>query len=89
MTVFILKPFDDSSMGINDTRNPGIGATNDENSIFHSPKYTNGQKLMRSGRLSNPGLIGNINNKLGSPFYKLSEEIWKNVFPAYGYPKAV
>jgi hypothetical protein len=45
-------------MGINDTRNPGIGATNDENSVFHSPKYTNGQKLMGCGGFSKAFLVG-------------------------------
>jgi len=84
----VFDPADDSPVRIDKARYACIGAAYNTYPIFNCPHDTHGKKLIGSCGFTKPGLVGDIDNEIGSSLYKLSDKIRKEILPANGNTKS-
>src|SRR3989304_10319819 len=66
---------------IYERRDPGISSAHNRDMIFHCPKNTDRQKVIRGSGFPKPGFIGDISDKLCAGLDEGTNQIRKESFP--------
>ena len=78
---------DDPPFRINQRTDTSIGSPGNEDPILYGPEGSQGEVLIGSGGLSEPRVVRDRHQKIGSLFHKSSAEIWEDDFETDEDPK--
>src|SRR6266849_5081055 len=68
-------------------REAGVGRTHYRDAVFHRSHRLHEQMQIRSGRAAEPGVIGNVYQKIRSLGDEPASQVWEDTFIAYQHAK--
>ena len=68
---------DNAAISVNSSRNSGIGGAYNGDTVFDSSHSNHAHVLIRGGALTEPGVIGDVNQITSALFYGLADQVWE------------